>query len=388
MGRSGLTSRRSARNFSYLPLELWAEVLARLPEWKSLIENPNFASSHLNCYKNSSEFTHLLVIEQYQYELFASVCYAESFRRAHYVESLGRLLYNFRVEGCAGGLLLWKTFDSFEVSGFMVFNPSIRKSLQIPIPSPFTRSSWVGLAHDAVTNDYKVVFVAVEANSSSSCPSQPQPSRVPALVHIYSISSRNWKSSSLGAQFLHCPGYEYASIFLNGAIHWIGYDVSMVPNPSIGSHIVAFDLHKGVFNSFRLPTDGIMSTFSVLAVLGESLADFGCKLEHFTLSVMEQYGVAESWVKRFAFDLEFGRLLYLKMDGELFVTIKEQVKAYEIESGKIKDLPRSYRDKIEMLRLTNLAQAVDGVGTTLCFLLQQMGLFWAIVLYSQVIEEL
>lgn len=116
--------------------------------------------------------------------------------------------------------------------------------------------------------------------------------------------------------------------------------MSMVPNPSIGSHILAFDLHREVFNSFRLPTDGIMSTFSVLAVIGESLVclNFDCKLKHFTLSAMEQYVVAESWVKQFTFDLEFGRLLYLKRDGELFVTRKEQVKAYEIESGKIKDL--------------------------------------------------
>lgn len=81
-------------------------------------------------------------------------------------------IFGLRVEGCAGGLLLLKTIDSFEVSGFMVFNPSIRKSLQIPIPSPFTRISWVGLGYDAVNNDYKVNFVAVEANSLSSCPSQ------------------------------------------------------------------------------------------------------------------------------------------------------------------------------------------------------------------------
>ena len=133
----------------------------------------------------------------------------------------------------------------------------------------------------------------------------------------------------------------------------MGYDVSTGPCPSFGSHILAFDLHKEVFNSFQLPRDRNTGAFSVLAVLGESLAwlYFDRKLRNYTLSVMEQYGVAESWVKRFTFDLEYPyeHFLHLKRDGELFFTERRQVKAYEIESGKIKDLTRSYSDTITFM---------------------------------------
>ena len=80
----------------------------------------------------------------------------------------------------------------------------------------------------------------------------------------------------------------------------MGYDVSTGPCPSFGCHILGFDLHKEVFNSFQLPRDSNTGgLISILAVLGESLAwlYFDRKLSNFTLSVMEQYGVAESWVK-------------------------------------------------------------------------------------------
>ena len=115
----------------------------------------------------------------------------------------------------------------------------------------------------------------------------------------------------------------------------------MIPYPSSGSHILAFDLHNELMNSFRLPVDRKMDAFAGLAVLGESLAwlDIDHRLGHCKVHVMEQYGVAESWVKRFRIDLVCDHFLYLKRDGELFITVQErQLKVYEIESGRLRIL--------------------------------------------------
>lgn len=348
-----------------LPLELWAEILARLPaktlielrfvsdDWKSLIESPNFASLHLNLCKSNRENTPLFLIEQGCSKVgLGSIRCSETFRRMSRFD-----LPNYFVDldwaggNYVNGVILLRILDSDtdNISFFIMWNPCIGKYVEIHPPCPFAEQEVrVGFGFDSGSHDFKVVVMVCEQTPWRDCPA-PKPNRVPfpVMVHVYSLKTRGWRSFEVETQWFKSLRFEDRTVFFNGCMHWIGCDVSMVPYPLYGSHVVTFDVKSEVFNNFGLPDGRAINRSRILTVLGESLAMLdlypGCSL----IWVMEKYGVGDSWVQRFKIDLEYEEFLHFKRNGEFFVTvIKEGVKMYNIKSKEIKDLARSYRDRV------------------------------------------
>ncbi|KAJ8420907.1 hypothetical protein Cgig2_000613 [Carnegiea gigantea] len=220
------------------------------------------------------------------------------------------------------GVILLRTLDAerMRVSSFTVWNPSIRKSIEINPPGRLlAQHIRVGLGYESRSHDLKVVVMVCEETPWRDCPA-PNPTQVPfpIWVHVYSLKSRAWSSSKVQTQWFKSLRFEDRSVFFNGAIHWVGCDVGMVPYPLYGSHVVAFNVKNEVFSTFGLPDGRAVNHSRVLAVVGESLA---------LLDLYPGYSVV--WVM------------------EKYVTVKQEgLKMYEIKSMKIKDLAKSYRDKL------------------------------------------
>lgn len=174
----------------------------------------------------------------------------------------------------------------------------------------------------------------------------PLPSTVPAQV--YSLRTSSWSIFNIDVKWVKGLKNHERTTFLNGAIHWLGYHDSIPENIS---HIVAFNMENGALKYFQLPdkcttTGRHIHSHLVLAVLGESLAyldmESGCSF----IWVMERYGVANSWVKRYTINLEYDIFILFRRNGRLLVAIEQGIKEYDVESQKTKCIANCYWDSI------------------------------------------
>jgi len=250
----------------------------------------------------------------------------------------------------ANGLVLGATFES--ATKFVVWNPSIRKFTVICPPTP---QCWSGglTGFTYVTepeDDYKLVVITFDCShwcqlAGLRLQKPPLPSTVPA--QIYSLKTRSWRVFNMDLPWVKGLKYHEETSFLNGAIHWLGYHDSI---PCNISHIVAFNMENGALNSIQLPDEWTSSRRhrhgdQVLAVLGESLAFLDMKPGCSFIWVMEQYGVGNSWFKRYMINLEYDMFI-LKRNGKLLVTIEQGIKEYDVKNQKIKRIAEFYQDSI------------------------------------------
>lgn len=249
--------------------------------------------------------------------------------------------------GYVNGLVLCSRLDDARVKGFILWNPSIRKSIEIPpsLSSHRVRDIRVELVHlVGEGNDYKIVVIPFDHPSwNRYSPDRNIPSTV--LIEVYSLSTGCWRSSSIDMQFVENLGYRDKTITsLNGAVHWLGR------NPLNDFRLVAFDVQNNVFHYFSLPDDRDIRSSTSLYVLGESLALLKLEQGHCLIWVMKQYGIAESWVNQFKIDIGHASVLYLMRNGKLFFDIDNRgVKVHDTESGEVEDLSKSYSECIAFM---------------------------------------
>ncbi|GAB4855138.1 hypothetical protein Ancab_023768 [Ancistrocladus abbreviatus] len=334
-----------------LPRELWCEVFARLPvkallkircvckAWCSVIDDPVFVSMHLTRYKNNRDCTHLLSAEgTYWGEVQWMIRSSDKFRKTMELDEK----FDYNVRGYVNGvvLLICSSYGrDWRDKAIILWNPSIRKCFKLPL-SPFAGEGVfrAGIGFDSLRYDYKVVVIFY--------PSLLTGNEVSPLVDVYSLRSDCWRRTTRSAPSLCCYGCQ---VFLEGSIHWLGSKLSN--DSSSRSGIISFDVSSDVFNCIKLPdgvrychVEEISRTLIVLdgcLALLESFANPGC------IWVMTEYGVAESWTKKFTINFWLYKSLYLKESGELLFRGKDKgVKSYNIRSQQMKYLSKTCRKVI------------------------------------------
>ncbi|XP_060190321.1 F-box/kelch-repeat protein At3g06240-like [Lycium barbarum] len=286
-----------------LPEEVLIEVLLRLPtksiiQWYSLLTSSNFISIHLN----NNQDDYLLVRHnsgEPEKEIYALFCDNENFDE--YVEfdfpfECGRL----NIVGSCNGLLCFS--DDYRIGGFRdlfyLWNPSIRKSFQLPQPiftletrGPRGFDHTHGFGFDRVTNDYKVVRI-VPTNE------------VPPHVELHKLSTGVWQDIthvSPHLEFLvRIPG-----VYVNGACHWVASGRQNM--------IVLFDVHEEKFSDIMAPDSLVNKSLGsfgggcLILLLGFKFTLFGGCLHGgdgiIDIWLMKEYGEAESWMKQFRIKL-------------------------------------------------------------------------------------
>ncbi|KAM3222259.1 hypothetical protein P3L10_021529 [Capsicum annuum] len=187
----------------YLPKELMIDIFTRLPiksilrctcvcrSWYSLINSPNFISAHLN--QSTDDY---ILIQPY-----SIVPKLEIYALSHKNENLDQDIQfdfpfdcsscYFIIVGSCNGILCFATADMLrDWNNFYFWNPSIRKSVKLPVPG-YTCGKFdtfgytLGFGLDPVTNDNKVVL---EVHTTHH-PMRPH-------VDLYKLSTGVWEDIS------------------------------------------------------------------------------------------------------------------------------------------------------------------------------------------------
>lgn len=190
-----------------------------------------------------------------------------------------------RILGSVNGLVCLLNVNS----SLMLWNPSIRKSLILANPSVGMAKPRVGgvtnarlppsgfrfgFGFDPLADDYKIVRVIYGA--SGPC------------VDVYRLSALSWSRVDLGAENSSLPLVFPRQAFLNGVVHWLAHD----------STIIGFDLRTETFTVMDLPCDLKYNSMEdvAIAVWRGSLALFEWdNSRSISLWVMTKYGAEESW---------------------------------------------------------------------------------------------
>ena len=219
----------------------------------------------------------------------------------------------------------------------ILWNPSIRKAIYLPRPAVKFPFSYLPMEHDGfgydpITDDYKLVRIVYLYGWGN----QHTRENISPLIHIFSLRTGVWRTiPDPGSQF-HIV-QQSDSVFVNGSVHWLAETEKNIRFDSDDSDdddtfrngIFTFDIGDEIFHEMAVPkcVELVYDLNMNLAVLGGSLALVPCNrwnlgVEQYSVWVMKEYGVAESWTKMFDIDVGEGlrRVVGFTNNGEALVT--------------------------------------------------------------------
>ncbi|KAM5578409.1 hypothetical protein ABKV19_008628 [Rosa sericea] len=296
----------------YLPEELIIQILLWLPiksllqftsvckSWNTLIKHNTFIKNHLKLTSNriTRDGPLLLLrhcprepnVEQYSLHL-DNHTFQEYSKPQLPAKSFNEC---FRIVGSCNGLILLSDDYLTETNTFILWNPSIRKSITIPKPHiPHSQYYTVyGFGFDAKRDDYKILQLVYEGHNRGS----PE-------VELYSLNSRSWKSITAASPKHEIARSMWSQVFVNGFIHFIGYSKK---GEAFHNVVLGFDVCEEVFHEIKMPEDLASEAPNMfISVIGKSLSVQHYDIIHncWNVWVMREYGAVESWTKQFTIDI-------------------------------------------------------------------------------------
>ncbi|KAK9726135.1 hypothetical protein RND81_05G192600 [Saponaria officinalis] len=284
---------------STLSLDMITNILLRLPAkpllrfkcvcsaWYNLITDPNFARLHLERSIFSKTNLHFVIktpkLHLADFDTFKNPV------------ELNYPLKNHKHKGaeivgsCNGLLCIWNMDRDLTL---YLYNPTTQthKSLPVlPINTPFNYDRMnfsFGFGYDSVSKDYKCVRILQTLDNETG--------HFQSEVMIYSLKTDCWTKGPDVPYYFIYPKLS-ATALLHETIHWLGESVERVHLP-----IVGFSLRQETFSSITLPNlkDDLVGSM-YLGVLEGCLCLSVNYFNYYEVWVMEEYGVAETWVRRF-----------------------------------------------------------------------------------------
>ncbi|XP_065630169.1 F-box/kelch-repeat protein At3g23880-like [Quercus suber] len=308
----------------YLPDDLVINnILTRLPvksvmrfrrvckSWYSSIKTSDFIDTHLSNYKDSHDNGYVIHMpsvrntSSYRSPYSSSstssntsipvctVAFDRTFDKISDVRIPFGVIFNQIVGSCNGLLCVAN-------SGNVIYlwNPSIRKFKRLPDTLLGQLANvTLGFAYHPENNDYKVVRIS------------STPFGAPVSYHeieVYTLSSDSWRRVGITLTtnvILYDKNFPLPIPLVNGALHWISC-ITVGEENRKSRTIMAFDVNSEKFRKLALPHGSIdENTFQTF------LASFKGKLAFITwerseqrgtqysIWVMKEYGVVESWNK-------------------------------------------------------------------------------------------
>ncbi|GJU20242.1 F-box domain containing protein [Tanacetum coccineum] len=332
----------------HIPFEIQSEIIKKLPvkslvqfrsvskQWKSFIDCREFIKTYHINHPNPKH--HLLV----RYKIgtvrkYTSIIDDNTFPQQKFPlfapEPLN-LLRNTTILGSVDGLVCFYGFYQdvdLETMMVVLWNPSVRKCVGIPIPNVFDyRNTRIGFGVCRDTNDPKLVKINVVETPHISWD-----------VQVFTLSSHVWKTVYTGAPFASC-NLMWAHVFIDGIVYW----GSRGPR---GSFIISFDLKSDKFVEVCVPERFVRNYSFWLAKVNESLGLLEFYIEG-GVSVCGVWtrkdGVNNSFTKTYTVKVEgksvFYRVLGFRNNGEVLLQLDDdddsegsQIEVYEPSSGRI-----------------------------------------------------
>nr|XP_043631613.1 F-box/kelch-repeat protein At3g06240-like [Erigeron canadensis] len=279
--------------FIRLPARQAAKMRSLSKTWNSLLPDPSFIKSHLDRSKDEI----LMVFERYFHlekvpftEHTITYCQTDDVPITNSVKVVHTSSISNSLYGSVNGLICLHGNQ-----GVKIWNPSLSALMVLP-PYRFNKDICIDIrfGFDPKTNDYKVVKLSYfdEDDLDGDLIYNWLP------VEVFSLRKGCWESiterfpphiqtveSTITKNDVFVDGHD-------GRLHYLCTTANDLPT------VVAFDLGDETFSEIALPDDCFYRV-NELAILSQKLcvmsclANGGCEVW-----VMENYGVATSWVKR------------------------------------------------------------------------------------------
>lgn len=364
-----------------LPTNLLYEIISRLPlktifscrcvckTFLKLIEDPYFAKTHLN--EALSTSTTIIVKENHFFSPYfcpymleidytpkKSSCSSDhQFYHQHNFsrQSCGVALRDVKccfltgdttfISSCNGLLSLYS--PSLKKPTYCICNPVSGECMTLPHPASFS-SDYTYLNHSGFgfcprTEQYKVIRFMSSTTTL----------RTVALVHT--LGTRSW--SNIGDA--PCPKSQRSfDCFLDGKLHLI------TTSHKISDIVYSFDLETEKFKPVPMPAHFSPEYFSKISWISVGVIG-GCLCLCYTTSdayfevfAMEEYGIRESWIKKFAIHVQFYGLKvedlqkpvkFLNNGELLFLSKFNSLVSYSPQKGTFRDIKSLGNGKAEAI---------------------------------------
>ncbi|XP_026420693.1 F-box protein CPR1-like [Papaver somniferum] len=157
------------------------------------------------------------------------------------------------------------------------------------IPNPQKNLYLIGLGgfgYDCKIDDYKVVILwnLYSSNQEDRC-----------LLDVYTLGKNSWKSSKIELDMV--PWRQDIGVLGNGALHWSGKW-----RDKRSKLIISLDISDEKFKQVELPEGDLENSdfcMTVGALEGSLCVLDGGDMVQLEVWVMQDYGVRESWTKRY-----------------------------------------------------------------------------------------
>ncbi|XP_071698685.1 F-box/kelch-repeat protein At3g06240-like [Rutidosis leptorrhynchoides] len=360
--------------FIRLPAEQVAQMRSLSKTWNLVLSDSSFIKSHLHHSIHNNKYDHNQtdiiafyfgfrdgdVGTYFTLNASQSPIYQE---HCNYIK-LRLPGFNYAIGSVNGLICFWNDNNSVHL-----WNPSLSALTTLSdsnnMPSYCKSRNYRSdfrFGYDPKTDDYKVVNVIYYYKTT---PQQVIEEWLP--VKVYSVRKGCWESvtGKFPSHITSINGKDVLGDGYNGCVHWL-CNVNDPNNKNIKETIVAFDLSLETFTEILLPPDFVKCTrqrTNVLGVLFQKLCVMSCiDGGDYEVWVMEEYGVATSWVKRV-----FPRLFNLPIDavgfslrGDLLICCRDhQLGLYDPNTDKIKLLNSRMFDK--MIGYSAFVDYVDSV---------------------------
>nr|XP_011466626.1 PREDICTED: F-box protein CPR30-like isoform X6 [Fragaria vesca subsp. vesca] len=242
-------------------------------------------------------------------------------------------------------------FESLDLKTPSFGDPSSVRKLKLPFPSP---SSAVVLLGSCNADDYRVLVVSMDCID------------VKNEGAIYSSKAHAWKT--LEADVLSIISYQ--GTFLKEALHWLdtqdeieAFDLTQQEEHKFRKMLLPRDFNDGggdyYENHLGVSAGGYLSLARNLYVCGDSV----------DIWVMGEYGVRDSWTKRFNLkfshpprqDWNFNSVLVLEttMVAEIYVHKRHEIGRGLVKIGKKEEDTRSmYKDEGDWLNMIQYQESL------------------------------
>ncbi|KAL7081402.1 hypothetical protein ACP275_14G037700 [Erythranthe tilingii] len=317
---------------SYLPFDILEIILLKSPSvksllrfktvcksWNTIISDPVFVRKHLEKSKNSPNNNNLfLSTYKNSIQRFSLFNFEGPRIHAERVEENIHYIYDVILCECNGVLLLKESRRYTRKHA--LWNPSTRNVMYFEGPPTFRLYELVkdhGVCYDAITDDFKVVFV------------------YEMKYAIYSCNNRSWTEKKT---HLEIGNYgSYGGIFVDGAIYWVS---------ETGQLVVYFDPRTDELKTLQKPEvlNGDEKTTIRIASLRGSLYLYCDDRDEDTVRIwIKEKGVFENcwneyitienlmprnkwWLHPLCF---VGNEILIRLDGKRFVYYSPSDKTFE-----------------------------------------------------------
>ena len=215
-----------------------------------------------------------------------------------------------------------------------------------------------GFGYDSVVDDYKVICLEtfephfrndeIELRKKHSWLLQDK--SLQPFWKVYSLKSDSWKKLHVNMPRASIMDGNF-QVYMDGVCHWLStpQSVGFPLQLYVGTCVVSFDLNKETFLVTPVPSY-VIFTRTHLLVFNDSIAliSFPDHTQTFHISILDEIGVKESWIKLFTVEKPcacVGIPMGVGMNGEIVFANKDnELLLFDLNTKKIVELGIKRRD--------------------------------------------